>query len=113
MEKQPVYLVTEVWVLPGAFPQLKEYRKIMNSILESFNPEYIFHSQAFEWVYGSEGEDYPTAIEVLKFMSEDAAHSAIAALDVAKMKKLENQVFSRVRCYLSRHAFPDGFEHKT
>lgn len=113
MDKNSVYLVTEVWVLPGAFPKLKEYRKKMNDILESYNPEYIFHNHAFEWVYGGEGEDYPTGLEVIKFNSEEAARSAIAALNVIEMKEMENQVFSRVRCYLSRHALPDGAENKT
>jgi uncharacterized protein (DUF1330 family) len=108
VDKDSVYLVTELWIFPDSFPQLKLYRKIVNDILEKYNPEYIFHNHAFEWVYGGECESYPTGIEIVKFESEKIARSAIAALDTTELKKMENEVFDRVRCYLSRHAFPDN-----
>ena len=108
MDDNSVYLVTELWVLPNAFAQLKNYRKRMNNILEEFKPETIFHNHAFEWVYGGEGESYPTGIEIVKFENEEIARRAIAALDTVELRAMENAVFSRVRCYLSRYALPEG-----
>jgi len=107
MNDNPVFLVTELWILPGSFTKLKDYRKKINLILDHYKPETIFNNHAFEWVYGGEGEEFPAGIEILKFASEKLARSAIAALDTTEIKAMETEVFSRVRCYLSQHAFPD------
>lgn len=107
MDDEAVFLVTELWVVPNTFSQLREYRKKVNDILEIYEPEYVFHNHAFEWVSGGEGENYPTGIEVTKFKNEVRAREAIAALDDAALKSEQSRVFSRVRCYLSRYAFPD------
>ncbi len=107
MDDNSVFLVTELWVLPGSFSKLKAYRKSINDIMEKYRPEYIFHNHAFDWVYGSEGESCPTGIEIVKFESEEIARSAIAAIDTPEFKKMEDEIFERVRCYLSRHAFPE------
>jgi uncharacterized protein (DUF1330 family) len=107
MDDNSVYLVTELWVLPNTFEELKTYRRIVNEILEEYRPEYIFHTHAFEWVYGGEGESYPTGIEVVKFENEEVARSAIAAIDTPELKIMESKAFERVRCYMSRHAFPE------
>ena len=80
---------------------------MVNAILEKYNPEYIFHNHAFEWVYGGESKSHPTGIEIIKFENEKIARSAIAALDTAEIKEMENKVFGQVRCYLSRYAFPE------
>ena len=107
MNDDTVFLVSELWVVPDSFQKLKTYRKITNDILEPHKPEYIFHNHAFEWVYGGEGESFPTGIEVVKFENETVARSAIAALDTSELKNMQAEVFSRVRCYFSRYAFPD------
>lgn len=80
--------------------------------MEKYRPEYIFHSHAFEWVYGGNEGDFPTGIEVIKFENEETARAALAELDTEKLKGMEKEVFSRVRCYFSRYAFPDSLREE-
>ena len=103
-----VFLVTELWLIPGSFPKLKQYRRQINDILEKFRPTYIFHNHPFEWVAGENTESYPTGIEIIKFESEKLARAALAALDTEEIKAIEIELFHRVRCYLSRYDFPDS-----
>lgn len=82
----------------------------MNDVLEKYKPEYIFHSHAFEWVFGGNDDVYPTGIEVIRFEDEKIARAAMAELARAEIKDMEKEVFNRVRCYFSRYAPPNGLK---
>lgn len=110
MTDHSVFIVTEIWIIPGSFEKLKSYRKKINRILEPFKPEIIFHNHAFEWVVGDNSEHYPTGIEVIKFENEETARAALAELATKEIKGLEKEVFSRIRCYFSRYEFPEGLK---
>lgn len=110
MTEESVFLITEAWMIPGSFSQFKKYRMTVNNILEKYKPEYIFHNHAFEWVFGGSGEIYPTAIEIIRFKDEKTARAAMAELSNKEIKDMEKEVFSRVRCYFSRYAPPDGLK---
>lgn len=110
MSEDSVFLVAEVWMIPGSFEKFKNYRKQINDILEKYRPEYIFHNHAFEWVRGGNGENYPTGIEVIRFENETIARAALAELTANELKDIEKEVFSRVRCYFSRYAPPEGLK---
>jgi len=112
MIDEQVYLVTELWVLPNTFAQLKIYRKNSIELLAPFNPEYIFNNHAFEWIIGQEGEPLPSGIQIVKFENEEVARAAIAALSIPELKAMEKEIFARIRVYISRHAFPDVLQQE-
>jgi hypothetical protein len=86
---------------------LKKYRLKVNDILDKYSPEYVYHGHAFEWVSDDNGEELPSGIEVIKFNNEQIARKAIKELDRKEIKDMEVKIFSRIRCYLSRFAFPN------
>lgn len=110
MTEESVFLVTELWMIPGSFRRFKTYRMMVNDILEKYKPEYIFHNHAFDWVFGGNEGIYPTGIEIIRFKDEQTARAAIAALSKKEIKEMEKKVFSRVRSYISRYAPPDGLK---
>jgi len=112
MIDEQVYVVTELWVLPNIFTQLKIYRKKSNTLLTPFNPEYIFHNHAFEWIVSHDDEQLPSGIEIVKFENERVARAAIAALSIPELKAMEQEIFARIRVYISRHAFPDVLQQE-
>ena len=112
MKEESVFLVIELWIIPGSFTKLKDYKKKINAILEKYRPEYIFHNHAFEWVFGGDEEDLPTGIEAIKFENEETARAALAELATKEIKDMEKEIFSRVRCYFSRYAFPESLKEE-
>lgn len=113
MTEEPVFLVTEVWLIPGAFGRFKDYRMEVNSILEKYGPQYIFYNHAFEWMFDGDEGTLPTGIEIVGFENEETARAALSELGRTEIKDMEKRVFSRVRCYLSRYAAPDGLKDET
>ncbi len=97
-------------MMPGAFQRFKNYRMRVLSVLEKYNPKYIFHNHAFEWVFGGNEESCPTGIEIIRFKNEATARAAVAELEGNEIKEMEKEVFSRVRCYFSRYAPPTGLK---
>ena len=110
MTEESVFLVTEAWMIPGSFKKYKNYKMRVNEILEKYTSEYIFHNHPFEWVFGGDDEIYPAGIGVIRFENEGTARAAIAELSGKEIKDLEKEVFSRVRCYFSRYAPPNGLK---
>lgn len=104
VREEEVFLITEVWVKPGTFEKFKTYRIKVLKILEPFAPEFIFYSHPFEWVFGSGDGDLPSGIEVCRFLNEKTARDAIAAIESSGVRTEEKEVFSKIRCYLSRYS---------
>ena len=105
-----VFLVSEVWLKPGLFDRLKPYRIRVIEILERFDAEYIYYGHPFDWVFNADGSDFPTGIEIIQFPSEEIARKAIKMIRSDDLQKLQKEIFSRVRCYLSRYAPPLGLK---
>ena len=112
MMDDSIFMLTEIWVLPNSFSELKKYRTKSIEILAPFKPVYIFHNHAFDWVYGGENEQLPSGIEIIKFESEHVANSAVAALAIPELKQLEKEIFVRIRSYFSKYAFPEDLQHE-
>jgi len=108
MAEESVFLVTEVWLLPGQFELLKDYRKRTLDVLSPYRPEFVFHNHGFEWVSDDNEGSIPTGMEVLRFDNEADARAAIADLSTPELKAMERRVFSRVRSYFSRYAPSEG-----
>ncbi|MDH5718340.1 MAG: hypothetical protein OEZ22_11995 [Spirochaetia bacterium] len=106
MTEESVFLIVEGWLIPGEFELFKKYRMKILDILEKYNPQYLFYSHAFEWVFNDTDEEYPTGIEVIEFKDEKSAKLAISELSAKEIKEFEKKVFKKVRCYLSRLAKP-------
>ena len=107
-----IFLVTEIWVLPNSFSKLKIYRSKSIELLAPFNPVYIFHNHAIDWVYGGDNEQLPSGIEIVKFESEHVANTAVAALAISELKPMEKEIFTRIRSYFSKYAFPEGLQQE-
>jgi len=105
--ENPVFLVLELTVRRAGFSRLKEYKKQINETLSPFNPEYVLNVHAYEWVDVTENESLPTGLQIIRFENEGLAQRAIEALNKVKDEKLERELFTKKRCYLSRHDFPD------
>ncbi len=105
-----VFLVSEVWLKPNAFNRLKPFRIRVIEILERFDAEYIYYGHPFDWVFNTDGSDYPTGIEIIQFPSEEIARKAIRIISSDDLLKLQKDIFSKVRCYLSRYAPPIGLK---
>lgn len=105
-----MFLVSEVWLKSGGFERLKPYRIRIIEILEQFDAEYIYYGHPFDWVFDTDGSDYPTGIEIIQFPSEDIARKAIKIISSEDLLKLQKDIFRKVRCYLSRYAPPIGLK---
>lgn len=107
MTEESVFLISEAWAIPGTLEKFKAYRQAINEAFAAYRPDYIFHNHAFEWVEDCNGEELPTGMEVVRFDNIDLARSALAAITTDEMKRMEKEVFKKVRCYLSRYAPPE------
>jgi uncharacterized protein (DUF1330 family) len=76
-DQDKVFLVSEVWLKPGAFDRLKPYRIRVIEILERFEAEYIYYGHPFDWIFNTDGSDYPTGMQIIQFPSEEIARKAI------------------------------------
>lgn len=101
---EEVFLVVEVWLIPGRFDDFKRYRPRQVDLLLQHGAEYVYHGHPFEWVDSPDDSDLPTGIEVLRFPNEAAARAALALMDDADLRAEHAKVFRRVRMYLSRYA---------
>lgn len=99
-----VFLVSEVWLKPGAFDYLKSYRIQVIKVIEQFQAEYIYYGHPFEWIFNTDENEYPTGMEIVQFPSEETARKAIKLLSSEELLKSQKNIFSKVRCYLSRYA---------
>jgi uncharacterized protein (DUF1330 family) len=109
-DQDKVFLVSEVWLKPGTFDCLKHYRIRIIEILERFEAEYIYYGHPFDWVFKADGSDYPTGIEIIQFPSGEIARKVIKIISSDDLLKLQNDIFSKVRSYLSRYAPPIGLK---
>ena len=107
LDEEPVFLVTELWTIPGTFELFKQYRMKVLRILEPFSPEYVFYSHPFEWVSSNDDANFPSGMEVCRFKNEGTARAALTALEESGIRNEEKSVFSKVRAYLSCHSLPD------
>ncbi len=110
MSDDSVFLVTELWMIPGSFKKFKEYKIKVDNILEKYNPHYLFHNHPFERVFDANDETHPTGLGIIRFENENLARAAIDELSSNAVKALEKEVFYRIRSYLSRYAPPDGLK---
>lgn len=101
MSDNAVSLLTELWILPGSFQKLKQYRRKLNAILDKYHPEIVFHNHAFEWLAGEAEGDFPSGTEIVKFDNEHLARTAVAEYAASELKPLEKEIFSRIRCYFA------------
>jgi len=107
MTEESVFVITEAWAIPGTFDKYKAYRQAINEAFARYHPEYIFHNHAFEWIDNSNREELPTGMEVVRFDNIELARSALADISTEALKRMEKEVFKKVRCYLSRYAPPE------
>jgi len=107
MTEESVFLITEAWAIPGTFEKFKVYRQTITEALARYRPDYVFYNHAFEWIENIDGEELPTGMEVMRFDNIELARSALAAISSDELKRMEKEVFEKVRCYLSRYAPPE------
>ncbi len=100
-EHEEVFLITQAWVKPGTFEELKAYRIKVLKILEPFSPDFIFYNHPFEWVFDAGEDETPSGIEVCRFQNEQIARAAIAAIESSGIRAEESNVFRKIRSYLS------------
>jgi len=99
-----VFLITELWSIPGTFEKFKEYRLEVLEILKPFDPEFVFYTHPFSWAYDSDEGDFPKGMEVCRFKDEQTARDAIAAIQNSGIRDREKEVFHKIRSYIGRFA---------
>ena len=81
MNRNTVYVISELWLDPNKIDEFKELRGQQIALFEKFSVEYVFSAHPYSWVYGNNEESVPTGISIMKLNSEVDAKRALEEME--------------------------------